>query len=124
GPLARPALPLEEPAGDLPDGVHALLVVAREREEVDVLPRRGAHRRHRYDQRVAAADGDRPSGLLGHSARLELQGLSAQGELSGVDHVSTPAPAGAIAMAARGSMKVRAGCFPGYQKNTQRLPGP
>ena len=36
--LARPALAAEEAAGDLADGVHPLLDVDREREEVDALP--------------------------------------------------------------------------------------
>ena len=68
--VGRPSA-LEEPAGDLPGGVHPLLDVDREREEVGALaPLRPALGR-REDHRVAGADDDRAVGLLGELAGLE-----------------------------------------------------
>ena len=77
--LARAALALEERAGDFPGGVHALLDVHRQREEVDVAqaPRDGG----REDHRVALADDDCAGGLLGHPAGLERD--LATGDLHG-----------------------------------------
>ena len=67
--LARAALALEERAGDLARGVHALLDVDRQREEVDVAEVAG--RGGAEDHRVALADDDGAGGLLGHLAGLE-----------------------------------------------------
>ena len=67
--LAGAALALEERAGDLPGGVHALLDVHRQREEVDVA--QAARDGGREDHRVALADDDGAGGLLGHPAGLK-----------------------------------------------------
>ena len=67
--LARAALALEERAGDLPGGVHALLDVHRQREEVDVA--HGSGDGGRKDHRVALADDHCAGGLLGHPAGLK-----------------------------------------------------
>ena len=67
--LAGAALALEERAGDLARGVHALLDVDGQRQEVDVLEL--AHRGGGKDHRVALADDDCTGGLLGHLAGLE-----------------------------------------------------
>ncbi len=75
--LARASLPLEETAGDLPGGVHPLLDVDREREEVRVRPCVRPSDGRREDHRVARADGDRAVGLLGELARLEDDLLTA-----------------------------------------------
>ena len=67
--LPRATLALEERAGDLPGGVHPLLDIHRQREEVDVAEvpcRRGAE-----DHCVPCPDDDRAGGLLGHAAGLE-----------------------------------------------------
>ena len=53
--LARPALAAWERPGDAPDGVELLLVVARQREEVDALSRRLRCDRGDEDHRVTAA---------------------------------------------------------------------
>ena len=76
-PLGRAAFPLEEAARDLPGGVHLLLDVDREREEVGVRPRVGASDGGREDHRLARADEDGPVGLLGELARLEDDLLTA-----------------------------------------------
>jgi hypothetical protein len=73
--LARATLALEERAGDLARGVHALLDVHRQREEVDVA--QIADGRGAEDHRVALADDDRAGGLLGHLAGLERDRLTA-----------------------------------------------
>ena len=67
--LAGAALALEERAGDLARGVHALLDVDGQREEVDVAE--VARGRGAEDHRVALADDDGAGGLLGHLAGLE-----------------------------------------------------
>ena len=70
--VARPRLALDETAGDLPGGVHPLLHVHREGEEVRPRARLlRAHRRHQH-HRVARSDDDGPVRLLGELARLEL----------------------------------------------------
>ena len=79
GLLARAALALEERAGDLPGGVHALLDVDRQREEVDVAQAAGGGGRE--DHRVALADDHCAGGLLGHPAGLERD--LAAGDLHG-----------------------------------------
>src|SRR5512133_490155 len=78
-PLRRAALALEETAGDLPGGVHALFDVDGEREEVRALARlrpplcRGEH------HRLARAHDDRAVRLLGELAGLEGDFLAAHG---------------------------------------------
>ena len=67
--LAGAALALEERAGDLARGVHALLDIHRQREEVDVAEISGG-RRGQHDG-VACRDRHGAGGLLGHLARLE-----------------------------------------------------
>ena len=76
GGLGRARLALDEAAGDLARGVHPLLVVDGEREEVDPLARLGGDRR-RQQHGVAIADEHRAIGLLGELARLEREGLAA-----------------------------------------------
>ena len=67
--LAGAALALEERAGDLARGVHALLDIHRQREEVDVTEISCSGRRQH--DRVARRDRHGPGGLLGHLSRLE-----------------------------------------------------
>ena len=67
--LAGAALALEEAAGDLARGVHPLLDVDREREEVDVAQVAGG--RGGEHHRVARADDHGAGGLLGQLAGLE-----------------------------------------------------
>ncbi len=71
--LGGAALPLEEAAGDLPGGVHPLLDVDRQREEVRVWARVVPADGRREDHRVAASDDDRAVRLLRELARLEAQ---------------------------------------------------
>src|SRR5439155_1097611 len=66
--LRRPALALEEAAGDLPGGEGLLLVVAGEGEEVDALARGGERRRRDQDDGLAELHEGGPPGLLGHAA--------------------------------------------------------
>ena len=66
---ARAALALEERAGDLARGVHALLDVDREGQEVRVAE--VAHGRGAEDHGVALTDDDGAACLLGELARLE-----------------------------------------------------
>ena len=77
GLLGRARLALDEAAGELARGVHALLEVDREREEVQVLGllRRGGGDEH---HRVALADDDGAAGLLGQLAGLEHVLLAVQ----------------------------------------------
>ena len=67
--LARAAFALEERAGDLARGVHALLDIHRQRQEINVAEIAGG----RGGEHHGVARGDRhgPGGLLGHLARLE-----------------------------------------------------
>jgi hypothetical protein len=74
----RPSRLKNEP-GILPGGVHALLDVHRQREEVDVA--QVACDRGTEDHRVALADDDCAGGLLGHPAGLERD--LAAGDLHG-----------------------------------------
>ena len=71
------ALPLEEAAGDLPGGVHPLLDVDREREEVRVRPRIRTADGRREDHGLARAAEDCAVCLLGEPARLEDDLLTA-----------------------------------------------
>ena len=77
--LAGAALALEERAGDLPGGVHPLLDVDRQREEVGVAQvARGRRREH---HRVALADDDGAPCLLRDPSGLERD--LAPGDLHG-----------------------------------------
>ena len=69
--LRRPSLALEETAGDLPGGVHALLDVDGEREEVRAFAALRPALGGRKDHGVAGADDDSAVSLLGELARLE-----------------------------------------------------
>ncbi len=69
--FAGAAAALDEAAGDLADGVLALFVVAGEGEEVQPGAYLGVHGGRGQDDGVAAADQDRPVGLLGEAAGLE-----------------------------------------------------
>ncbi len=79
GVLGRTALTPEERAGNAARGVHPLLDVHREREEVEVLSRVLTRRGRRQDHRVAVEIGDgtacrllcEPSGLEPDRARSE-----------------------------------------------------
>ncbi len=78
--LGRPAFSLEETAGDFPGGVHPLLDVNREREEIGTLARIRPPLGGREDHRVAGADDDCAVGLLGELARLEGDVLPTYGQ--------------------------------------------
>ncbi len=89
--LGEASLAPEEAARDAAGGVELLLVVDREREEVDaLLPLRVGHRRDEHD-RVAQADPDRAVRLLRDLAGLEEDFLAAdlRGLLDG-GHVHLP----------------------------------
>ena len=85
GGLGRARLALDEPAGDLAGGVHPLLEVHRQREEVQprsgLGPVRGAEHHG-----VTVRDGDGPSGQAGELARLDGQGASAEFDGKGQGH--------------------------------------
>ena len=89
--LARAALASEERAGDAPDGVHPLLDVDGEREEVELvlgLLRRG--RRGQDDGLVIEVGEDAAGGLSGDATGLEPDGALAEtavvdNGLSGMD---------------------------------------
>ena len=74
--LRRTSLTTEEAAGDLPPGVHALLDVDREREEIDPLTRVGADARGEHHGVAVARDGG-AVGELRERAGLEKQILAA-----------------------------------------------
>ena len=75
----RTALPAEERAGDAPGGVHALLDVDRQREEVEVVlgVLAGGGRRQQHGLVVEVGD-DGAGGLLGEPAGLEADGAGAE----------------------------------------------
>src|SRR5690606_15609129 len=77
--LARATLGTEEGAGDLARGVHPLLDVDRQREEVEVVLRRlaGGRRREKHGVFVEVG-GDRAGRLTGQQAGLELDGAGAE----------------------------------------------
>ena len=78
--LGRAALTAEERAGDPPGGVHPLLDVHRQREEVDGVARlalRGGGREHHGV--LVQVDGRRSGGLTGQQARLEADDVAPQG---------------------------------------------
>ena len=77
--LGRPALTAEERAGDAAHGVHPLLDVDRQREEVEVVLRALGRRGGRQDHRVAEVDRDRAGGLLGEPPGLEADGALRSG---------------------------------------------
>ena len=80
GGVGGTALPAEEAAGDAPGGVHALLDVDREGEEVDAVPDAlgGVGRDERFGARDLGDDG--ALGLEGELARLEREGLVGAGD--------------------------------------------
>ncbi len=85
-PLGGAPLALEEAARDLPGGVHALLHVDREREEVRAFARlRPALRRGEHDG-SPTADDDCAVGLLGELARFERDFLAADLDGDGNRH--------------------------------------
>ena len=75
----RPALTAEERAGDAPGGVHPLLDVDRQREEVEVVlgVLAGGGRRQQHGLVVEVGD-DGAGGLLGEPAGLEADGAGAE----------------------------------------------
>ena len=77
GALGRAPLALEEAARDLAGGVHALLDVDGEREEVRAFARLRPALRRAEDDGLARADEDCAVGLLGDLARLERDLLAA-----------------------------------------------
>jgi hypothetical protein len=79
--LGRAPLSLEEASGDLPGGIHPLLDVHGEREEVRALPRLRAALRCREDHRFSTSDKNRSIGLLGQVPRLEDHLLPAHGHV-------------------------------------------
>ena len=83
GPVAGLALPAEERAGDLPGGVHALLDVDGEGEEVRPLPHRTRGGGRDQHHRVAHADGHGAVGEAGQLAGFEGQGLVSPGDGTG-----------------------------------------
>ncbi len=80
--FGRLAFALEEPAGDPPRGVGILLVVARQRQEVDpfarIRVRAGAHQNHG----VAHAHDDGAVRLLGEASGLDGDRASADGDVA------------------------------------------
>ena len=79
GVLAGAALAAEERAGDAARGVHALLDVDGQREEVEALARVLAGRGGRQQHGVVVEVGDdRSGGLLGQPAGLEADGAGAE----------------------------------------------
>ena len=86
--LRHPAFALDEAARDLARGVHPLLEVDGEREEVEAGPRIGAVGGPE-DHRVAVAKGDGASGEPGELAGLQREGLTAELDLErgGCGHV-------------------------------------
>ena len=82
--LVRPALALEEAAGDLAARVVPLAVVDRQGQEVESHPRLALRARRRQDHGVAEAHHDRSVGLLGHLPRLDRQGVAAKGHFHSI----------------------------------------
>ena len=74
--LGRTSFTTEEAAGDLPPGVHPLLDVDREREEIDPLTGVGADARGEHHRVAVARDGG-AVGELRERAGLEKQILGA-----------------------------------------------
>ncbi len=93
--LVRPALALEETAGDLAAGVVALAVVDRQGQEVEADARLALRAGGGEDDGVAQAHEDGAVGLLGHPPRLQGQGVAAQGQFQSFHALSLSATAGA-----------------------------
>ena len=85
GVLRRPRLALDEAARDLARGVHPLLEVDREREEVEAGPRLGAVGRAEHHG-VAVADGDGAAGEPGELAGLDGQRATTELRLECLRH--------------------------------------
>jgi hypothetical protein len=83
--LRRARLALDEAARDLARGVHPLLEVDGEREEVEAGPRLGSVRGPQ-DHRVAVADGHGAAGQAGELAGLDGQRLTAKLRLERLRH--------------------------------------
>ena len=81
--LALAPFALEETAGDLPGGIHPLLDVDGEREEVRPLASLGAALGGCKDHRVAGAHQHRPVRLLCKLARLERDLAATDGHADG-----------------------------------------
>ena len=78
--LGRAALAAEERAGDAPGGVHPLLDVDGQGEEVDGVARLALRRRGRQQHGVLVeVDGRRAGGLTGQQARLEADDVACRG---------------------------------------------
>ena len=94
--LAGATLALEERAGDLARGVHALLDIHRQRQEVDVaeVACSGGGQHHG----VASRDRHGAGGLLGHLARLEgdLGPADFDGDPVHFRHMSLSCPASEV----------------------------
>ena len=103
-PFPRPALALEEAAGDLPGGKHLLFVVARQREKVDPFPGRRRHRRGHQHHRVPAADHHGAVGLPGEAAGLDRDRAAGQVDL----HSARPHRAAAVVCPHLGRPPLRA----------------
>src|SRR5205823_14014079 len=76
GRLRWARLALDEAARDLARGVHPLLVIDGEREEVESLAGLLGDRRGEHD-RVTESNQDGAIGLLGQLARLQREALTA-----------------------------------------------
>ena len=88
GALRGAPLPLEEAARDLAGGVHALLDVDRQREEVRAFARLRPALGRAEDDGLTGADDHRAVGLLGHLACLERNLLAADLDGHGNRHPS------------------------------------
>ena len=89
GLLGGASAALDEAARDLADRVLALLVVAREREEVHPFAGVLAHGGDAEDDRLAHSDEDGTARLLGDAAGLEVERLAADLEFMCVDQMSS-----------------------------------
>jgi hypothetical protein len=101
--LVRPALALEEAAGDLAAGVVALAVVDREGKEIEADARLALRAGGRENDGVAQAHQHRAVGLLRHPPCLEGQGVAAQGQFQSFHALSLSASAGARARGTPGT---------------------
>ena len=87
--LGRASLALDEAAGNLARGVHALLDIDRQREEVDALARRLARGGGAQDDGIAVAQQHGAAGLFGDAARLDGQCAATDRGLNLMNHVSS-----------------------------------
>ncbi len=83
--LGRARLALDEAAGDLAGGVHPLLEVDREREEVEAGPRLGPVGGAEHHG-VTVAHGDGAAGEAGHPAGLDGQRATTELDGEGMRH--------------------------------------